>query len=140
MFERDLNALHKEISAYQSDSSMWKVVPGISNSGGNLCLHLIGNLKWFVGAQLGNTGYIRQRTLEFSAKDVPRDEMLREIDETRDMVVRVMGQVRSETIEAPFPIEVFGYEMTTGYFLTHLVTHLAYHLGQINYHRRILEG
>ncbi len=139
MFERDLKALHTEISAYTDEVNMWKVTDGISNSGGNLCLHLIGNLKWFVGAQMGGSDYIRQRELEFSARNVSRESMLAEIDETRQIVVQVLENLPEAELEKRFPIDVFKKEMTTGFFLTHLVTHLAYHKGQINYHRRLLD-
>ena len=61
IFIRDLEALKKEIRAYQNESKIWHSDENISNSAGNLCLHLIGNLKAFIGAQIGKTGYIRQR-------------------------------------------------------------------------------
>lgn len=137
LFNRDLNKLKKEISSYNDEANIWKVEKQISNSAGNLCLHLIGNLNWFIGAQLGNTGYIRKRDLEFSQKDLPVNELLNEIDKTIAMVDSTLAAVKEETLEEIYPINVFKDEISTELFLAHLSTHLAYHLGQINYHRRM---
>jgi len=137
IFIRDLEALKKEINSYENESLLWVTEKNISNSGGNLCLHLIGNLNHFIGATLGNTGYIRQREKEFSDKDISIQKMSDQIDSTIIMVKEVIVKIPQEGLNSPFPIEVFGYEMTTGFFLLHLTTHLSYHLGQINYHRRL---
>lgn len=139
LFNRDLNKLKMEIESYQKESSLWLVADGISNSAGNLCLHLIGNTNGFIGAQIGKTGYIRQRDLEFSLKDVPRAELIKKIEDTIVMVDSVLDTITAEQFGTQYPIEVFGYPMTTEYFLVHLAAHLDYHLGQINYHRRLLD-
>jgi len=138
LFERDLKKLKSEIESYQNESNIWKTDKSISNSAGNLCLHIIGNLNWFVGAQFGNTGYIRQRELEFSLKNIPRVELLQEIDKTMLMLDKALLKVTNDQLEAEYPILVFQQKTSTYYFLIHLTTHLAYHLGQINYHRRLL--
>jgi uncharacterized damage-inducible protein DinB len=136
---RDLEKLKTEIEAYKSESNIWLVPDGISNSAGNLCLHLVGNLNHYIGTVLGNTGYVRQRDLEFSLKDVPRAELVQKIEGTIAMIDEVMGRVTDEQLSAEFPVVVFSKGDTTGYFLAHLVTHLGYHLGQVNYHRRLLD-
>lgn len=140
LFDRDLEKLKFEIEAYTTETNIWYKEKNITNSAGNLCLHLIGNLNWFIGAQLGNTGYIRQRELEFSSINIPREELLREIDMTRSMIHTVLDTLTDDQLEAQYPILVFRKEMSTYYFLVHLSTHLAYHLGQINYHRRLLDA
>lgn len=139
LFKRDLNTLKKEIETYQSEENLWMVTEGISNSGGNLCLHLIGNLNHFIGAELGKTGYIRQREHEFSAKHVPRTVLLSDIEETIATIDKTLENLEPEALDKEYPIQVFGEKTATGYFLTHLATHLAYHLGQVNYHRRLLD-
>ena len=139
LFYRDLNKLKVEIESYQKESNIWIIGDGIANSTGNLCLHLIGNINWFIGAELGKTGYIRHRDLEFSLKDIPRAELIKQIEETLLMVDSVLSSITAEQFEALYPIEVFGHPMTTEYFLVHLTAHLDYHLGQINYHRRLLD-
>lgn len=139
LFKRDLNKVKLEIESYQKESNIWLVADGIANSAGNLCLHLIGNTNWFIGAELGKTGYIRHRDLEFSLKDVPRAELIQKIEDTIVMVDSVLDTITAEQFGTQYPIEVFGYPMTTEYFLVHLAAHLDYHLGQINYHRRLLD-
>lgn len=138
LFNRDLNKLKEEIEAYQTESQLWIIDKNISNSAGNLCLHLIGNLNTYIGAELGKTGYIRDRPLEFSAKDVPKHQLISKIDEAILMVSKTLNFLTESDLETIYPQIVFEKEMTTGFFLVHLSTHLAYHLGQINYHRRLV--
>lgn len=139
LFTRDLNKLKTEIEAYQDEANIWKTDKSVSNSAGNLCLHLVGNLSHFVGAILGNSGYVRTRELEFSLKDVPRTELIKKIEETLHIVTSTLDNLSTEDLEKEYPLEPFGYAMTTEYFLMHLFGHLSYHLGQINYHRRLLD-
>ena len=138
LYERDLNKLRTEIESYSNEADIWKTVDGISNSGGNLCLHITGNLQHFVGGVIGESGYVRDRPAEFENKNVSRDEMLATIDSTKAVVVDTLNKLTDEDFAKKYPIEVFGEPITTGYFLTHLTSHLNYHLGQINYHRRLL--
>lgn len=139
IFERDLRKLIDEINLYKDEDNLWKVKDGISNSAGNLCLHLIGNLSHFIGATLGHTGYVRRREEEFSLKNIPRQDLVINIENTILIVKKTFAELKEEEFEKDFSIEVFGKPMKTGYFVVHLATHLAYHLGQINYHRRLLD-
>ena len=140
LFLRDLEKLKTELELYQSEQNIWLIDKQIANTAGNLCLHLIGNLNTYIGAELGKTGYIRNRPLEFSSGPVPRAELLKKIDETSRMIAATLDQLNDEQMAVEYPQEVSGGKVSTGYFLTHLATHLAYHLGQINYHRRLLDN
>jgi uncharacterized damage-inducible protein DinB len=137
---REIKKLQQEIAAYEDETLLWKTVEGISNSAGNLCLHLIGNLNTYIGATLGGTDYIRQRELEFSSKNIPREWMLENIDKVMVTIKETFEKIADEQLQEMYPSEVLGYPMTTLYFLIHLQAHLNYHLGQINYHRRILSN
>lgn len=139
LFRRDLEKLKQEIAAYNNESALWATDKNIPNSAGNLCLHLCGNLSHFIGATLGGSGYIRNRDLEFSSKDVQRKEMLEKIEQTIDVVDKTLGNISAEQMAQDFPIVVFEEKTSTEWMLTHLATHLNYHLGQINYHRRLLD-
>ncbi|MXO06933.1 DinB family protein [Flavobacterium sp. HBTb2-11-1] len=139
LFDRDLNKLKSEMESYQNESSIWAIDKNISNSAGNLCLHLIGNLNTYIGAEIGKTGYIRNRPLEFSLKDIPKSELVQKIEDTISIVNNALDNLTEADLEAIYPQIVFEKEMKTGFFLIHLSTHLAYHLGQINYHRRLLD-
>jgi uncharacterized damage-inducible protein DinB len=138
LYERDLSKLKDEIGLYADDSDLWKTDGAITNSAGNLTLHLIGNLRHFFGAVLGDTEYVRDRDKEFSDGGVSREELLAGIDQAAADVKSTLDRLTDEDLEKTYPIEVFGHPMTTEYFLIHLATHLNYHLGQINYHRRLL--
>jgi uncharacterized damage-inducible protein DinB len=137
VFEKDLIRLKLEIEAYKSEEKLWIKAEGINNSAGNLCLHILGNLNNYIGTILGNTDYVRNRPAEFSEK-TSKDYLLKFLDETTEMVKQTISNLDSEVLNQTYPDNVFGYEMKTEYFLIHLVGHLNYHLGQINYHRRIL--
>lgn len=139
LYKRDLNKLKTEIAAYQNEENLWKIDKNIANSAGNLCLHLVGNLNHFIGAELGKTGYIRQRDLEFSLKNTPKTELNEKVEATITMVDSVLSQLPEEDLKKEYPLIVFEDKMSTEYFLIHLIAHLDYHLGQINYHRRLLD-
>ena len=140
IFVRDLNAIVLELQAYTSEPTIWKIDKKITNSTGNLTLHVIGNLNHFIGANLGNTGYVRQRDLEFSQKNVPVSELISKLNNTKGMVEGVLSQLSQDDLQKEYRRNPFEDYMTTEYFLLHLKSHLAYHLGQINYHRRLLDG
>jgi len=140
LFRRDLNKLKLEVEAYSNDDKLWLTPKGISNCGGNLCLHLVGNLNAFIGAELGKSGYVRQRELEFSQKNLPREALISQIEKTITIVDNTLEKLSEEDLFHEYPLLVFKEKMTAGYFLMHLATHLAYHLGQINYHRRLLHN
>ena len=139
LFTRDLNKLKAEIELYKDETNLWKLHKNISNCAGNLCLHIVGNLNAFIGAELGNTGYIRQRELEFSLKDVPRTELLQQVDDVCIVVTNTLNVLADDDLQKEYKRRVFEDVMTTEFFLVHLLAHLSYHLGQINYHRRLLE-
>jgi uncharacterized damage-inducible protein DinB len=138
VMQRHLAQLKKEITGYANEDELWKVDGEILNSAGTLCLHICGNLQHFVGAVLGNSGYIRQRDEEFSLRNVPVNDLLALVDTTMNIVAETLNHLSEEVIKNDYPQEVFGNPMTTEYFLIHLTSHLGYHLGQINYHRRLL--
>jgi hypothetical protein len=138
LYDRDLLNLKKELEAYQSESDIWLIKGEIKNSAGNIALHLAGNLNHFIGNQLGNTGYIRNRPLEFSDKDVPREVLLNKIEATRVMLQEVLPKITDEVLKQNHTSEFQGGANSNEYFLIHLLAHLNWHLGQVNYHRRMI--
>ena len=140
LFKRDLEKLRQEITSYNDERNLWKIEKSIANSAGNLCLHLVGNLNAYIGAEIGKTGYIRQRDLEFSQKNVPKDELVRMIEDTIKVVAEGLNKLNEIDLEKEYPLLVFKEKTSTGYFLIHLAVHLGYHLGQVNYHRRLLDS
>ena len=110
----------------------------IKNSAGNLALHLCGNLQHYIGARLGNTGYVRDRPKEFSLKGISAKDLVLEIIKTKEAIKFTLPKIDPATLEKEYPEKVFNDPMTTQYFLIHLSAHLGYHLGQINYHRRLV--
>lgn len=139
LFIRDIEKLQNEIQLYSNEEILWKVDNDIKNSAGNLAIHLIGNLNHFIGATLGNSGYIRQRDKEFNEKNIPRKLILKQLEEVKQSTEKVLLSLTENNLKGEYPINVFKNEnMTTEYFLIHLYGHLNYHLGQINYHRRLL--
>lgn len=138
LFERDLQKLIAEINLYKEEDDLWIVKEGISNSAGNLCLHLIGNLNHFIGATLGNSGYVRHRDAEFSLKNIPRQDLNLNINNCILIVKSTLNSLPETDMQKEFPLEMFGRKLTNTQMLVHLYGHLNYHLGQINYHRRLL--
>lgn len=133
---RELRGMKNELLAYQDEGDIWRSVPGLPNTAGTVALHVAGNLQHFVGAQLGKSGYVRDREAEFGRRDVPVSEMVKELDRTVAALDAAFAKLEEEAMDRPFPQEIAGVRPTVGEFLVHLVAHLAYHLGQIDYHRR----
>lgn len=140
LYERDILKLKAEISLYENEELLWQTAPGTSNSGGNLCLHLLGNLQHYIGAVLGGSDYVRNRPVEFSSKHIPKAAMILSLDHTAAIVAKTIRSLSAETIETEYPEKVFDHSMTIGYYLIHTLAHLNYHLGQINFHRRMVSN
>lgn len=138
LFIRDLNKLKEELNLYPTEQQIWEVSSGISNSAGNLSLHLVGNLKYFIGSILGNSGYVRERDLEFSLKNIPRNQLLESIDETISIVEKTLNELDDSILSKDYPVEKRGEIVSIDHMLLHLYGHLTYHLGQTNYHRRMI--
>ena len=140
IFKRDLEKLKQEIASYHDEKNLWVVDKSITNSAGNLCLHLVGNLNTYIGAEMGKTGYVRDRDREFSQKNIPQDELVKMIGDTITVVENGINKLKEEDLEKEYPLLIFKEKTSTGYFLIHLAVHLGYHLGQVNYHRRLLDN
>lgn len=140
LFQRDLRKLYGEVEKYTDEANIWKTEKGIANSAGNLCLHLVGNLNTYIGKEMGNSGYIRNRDQEFAQKDVPRAHLLRMIEDTIAVVTQTLEASDETRWSDQYPVLVFDKPTSTAFMLIHLASHLAYHLGQVNYHRRLIDG
>ena len=139
LFERDLQRLKTEIELYRVEENIWLVKEGIGNSAGNLCLHVVGNLNHFIGAVLRKNGYVRRRDDEFALKNIPVNELVSAIEKTKDVVVDTLTAMTEKDFELDFPEKKHDKILRTDFMLFHLLAHLNYHLGQINYHRRLIE-
>jgi uncharacterized damage-inducible protein DinB len=139
IFERELDKLASEIDSYADENKLWLTGGEITNSAGNLCLHLLGNLNHFVGATLGKTGYVRDRDSEFSSVGVSRPRLTASIEKTKTAVLETLRALPDESFEENFPVEKHDKTVKTDFMLLHLLAHFNYHLGQINYHRRLIE-
>jgi len=134
---RDLRALAREIEAYPDDETLWRTMPGVANAGGTLALHITGNLRHFIGAQLGRSAYVRDREAEFARRRMSRKELLAQVNAALTEVERTFEGVGDAQLPGAFPERVAGRALDTDVFLVHLAAHLGYHLGQIDYHRRL---
>ena len=135
---RDVNAVRRELEAYPDEASVWALPPGVANSGGTLALHLAGNLQHFFGAVLGGASYKRDRAAEFAKPDVPRSALIVELEAAIVSVGLGISQVSEARLAEEFPEAIAGHRIVTGEWLIHLVAHTGYHLGQIDYHRRLV--
>jgi uncharacterized damage-inducible protein DinB len=138
MLLKNIEALKTELTQFPSEESLWQATGDIKNPAGNIALHLAGNLKHFIGATLGNTGYIRMRDKEFSEKNIPREQLLKNLDEAAAIVAATLSELPDEQLMGEYPLENFGKGRTTHFVLVYLVAHFNYHLGQLNYLRRMI--
>jgi len=135
---RELKALDREIAAYPDDESVWRTPPGISNSTGTLALHMAGNLRHFIGAVIGKTGYVRNRDAEFSTRGLSRNELLSVVTDAIGDVERGLDALPDLWMNEVYPLPIQERRVRTAQFLVHLSVHLGYHLGQVDYHRRLV--
>jgi uncharacterized damage-inducible protein DinB len=140
ILRRDIRGVRRSIEAYPDDETPWEQRPGLPNAGGTLALHVAGNIQHYIGATLGRSGYRRDRDAEFARRGVPRAELLAELDAADRAVVSGLAALSERSLAEPFPEPIANRAVTTEAFLVHIATHLAYHLGQIDYHRRIVTG
>lgn len=139
VLDRELGNLAEEIRSFPDEKSLWEIPPGVKNSAGTLALHLVGNLQHYVGAIFGGTGYVRDRDAEFGDRDVPREQLLARIEACRRAVPPVLEKLTEETLSARFPGDLppFMSEASSAEFMIHLTWHFGWHLGQVNYLRRL---
>lgn len=139
ILSRELGRMVEQLRAYEDEEAIWALDEGILNSAGTLAAHGAGNLLHFVGTILGGTEYERNRDAEFSGEWIPRAELIRHLEEASRVVRAVIPGLTEDELEAPFPEAPDRYAgATTYWFLIHLTSHLSWHLGQMDYHRRIL--
>ena len=135
---RELRAVERELNAYQSEEQVWLVPDGLPNSGGTLALHIAGNLRHFIGTVLGGDAYVRDRDAEFSKRGVPRAELISELRQAEKVVRETLAGLEPAKLNEPYPLPVLNRRLNTGDFMLHLATHLAYHTGQVDFHRRVV--
>lgn len=138
LFARDIERLIQELRAFPDTESIWKTAPGVTNAAGTLALHLEGNLREYIGRQLGQIEYVRDRPLEFSARGVARDEVISRIERVKAAIPPVIAGLSAEQLDATYPEDVLKMPLSTRQFLMHLLAHLNYHLGQVDYLRRFV--
>lgn len=137
LLQRDLSALRREVEQYPDDAALWRTLPGTGNPGGTLALHVAGNLQMFLGAQLAHTGYVRDRDREFAVRGLPRADVLRELDAAAQAVGAGLDALEPAALDREIPSHQGGQTLTLRRSLLQIAAHLAYHLGQVNYHRRL---
>jgi len=140
LFVRDLERFIQELQAFPDTASAWRTAPGVTNAAGTLALHLEGNLREYIGRQIGEIAYSRQRPLEFSARDVPQAELIARLEAVKAMIPGVLPGLSPSQLDRTYPEAIHGKSITTRQFLMHLLAHLNYHLGQVDYLRRITTG
>jgi len=138
LFEKDINKLIEEIGLFKSKEDIWKIREGVSNSAGNLSLHLVGNVNHFIGATLGNSGYVRERDKEFSEKNIPRTQLIEALNSTVSVIKQTLAALPEEDLKRDFPVAINQKIISTEYMLVYLLNHFNYHLGQVNYLRRLI--
>jgi hypothetical protein len=140
LFARDIARLIQELQAFPDTAAVWTTAPGVTNAAGTLALHLEGNLREYIGRQLGQMAFTRDRPLEFSARGVERDALIARLEAVKAQIPPVIAGLSDARLDAVYPENVMGKPMTTRQFLIHLEAHLNYHLGQVDYLRRFATG
>jgi len=139
LYERDLRKMIEEVNLFKDEENLWRTQGSVKNSCGNLVLHITGGLNHYFGATLAHTGYIRDRDQEFSKKGVKREELVAQLEQVIPVMNETLSALTTEQIEADFPIFFDKPNTSVSYVAIRMLAHLGYHLGQVNYLRRVLE-
>lgn len=138
-YARDLTRMIEELNSFKEDNNIWRTTGTLKNSAGNLALHIIGGTNFLIGHQLANTGYVRNRQLEFTQKNVDRKILVSGLEALIPLIETTLHQYTDEDLQSDYPIPFDDAVRTKSYVLVQLLAHLNYHLGQMNYLRRSLE-
>lgn len=139
LYEKDLRVLIDEVNQFKNEEDLWRTEGSVKNPAGNLVLHITGGLNHFFGATLAHTGYVRTRDQEFSKKGVKKADLVKGLEEVIAIVSQTLNKLEQRDLEAEYPIIFDGEKKTTMFIVVRMYAHLSYHLGQVNYLRRILE-
>lgn len=132
-YEKTAAELHKWVDAL-SQERFWRNPYGYGNSVGHLVLHLTGNLSYYIGARVAETGYIRNRDLEFTEqRRLPKEEVLRKFDETMAMVVTTIHKQTAEDWMAGYSAEREPQAKDRFTIFLRCASHAYHHVGQIIY-------
>jgi len=138
-YERDINRLIAELTAYEQDEDIWTTDGDIKNSAGHLSQHLIGNLNTYIGQAIGKIPYKRNRDAEFGQRQFERHQLVELLKDTLSRIRQTLSPLGEKDLDNQFPAEVLflAEKQTIAFVLTHLLAHFSWHMGQINYHRRL---
>jgi len=135
-YERDIRTLIKELNLFSQEENLWKTQGSVKNPGGNLALHIIGGMNYLIGATLAGTGYVRHRDQEFILKGIARNELVAQLEALIPMINKTLNSI---SLDDEYPLIFDDEKRSNAYVLVQLSLHLNYHLGQVNYLRRVLE-
>lgn len=117
-----------------SQEQFWRNPYGYGNSVGHLVLHLTGNLSYYIGTRIAETGYIRNRDLEFTeTRKLPKDEVLKKFDDTVAMVANTIRKQRPEDWMKAYSAERESEAKERFMILLRCAGHAYHHVGQIVY-------
>jgi uncharacterized damage-inducible protein DinB len=122
-----------------SDEDLWWRPNEVSNSAGNLILHLCGNMRQWIVSSIGRVEFNRDRNAEFAARGpVPKAHLVAGLKEAIGEVDAVLAALKSERLLDRFKVQ--KYEVSTLQAVYHVVEHFGYHLGQILYIYKMRSG
>jgi uncharacterized damage-inducible protein DinB len=138
-FRRRAEDLHKWADPL-SDEQFWANPYNYGNSVGHLVLHLTGNLNYYIGARIAETGYVRNRDLEFTETRRPsKAETLRKFDDVISLVISTLERQKDSDWTLPYSAEREPEAHDRFRAFLHCATHLFHHVGQIIYLSRELQ-
>lgn len=125
--------LHKWVDPLSEDQ-FWRNPFSYGNSVGHLVLHLTGNLSYYIGARIAETGYVRNRDLEFSESRRPsKAEVLGRFDATIAMVIATIERQSEADWTTPYSAEREPEAKNRFTAVFRCAVHFYHHVGQINY-------
>jgi hypothetical protein len=122
-----------------TDEQVWWRPNDLSNSIGNLILHLNGNVHQWLVASFNQLEDNRDRPAEFNQREsISAVSLLDRLGETMQKASQVLAKLTPAELVAPYEIQ--GYHVTGLDAVYQVVEHFGMHYGQILYISKALSG
>jgi|ERR1700676_3729095 uncharacterized damage-inducible protein DinB len=123
--------VHKWVDPLTQEQ-FWRNPFTYGNSVGHLILHMTGNLSYYIGAQVAETVYNRNRDREFTETENPaKAKVMRAFDQTIAMVVATIRKQKPEDWTAAYSAELEPEAAERFMIFLRCAGHAYHHVGQL---------
>lgn len=122
-----------------NEDQIWSRGRETENSIGNLCLHLLGNVRQWIVSGVGGAADHRNRDSEFEARGgISTDELISRLNQAVAQACDVIAKLTPMRLEEEITIQ--SYRLSVLEAVYHVVEHFSHHAGQILFAMKAISG